>query len=159
MSLSQSDVFEGREVPFDTVDWIRANSREARRILENLEREGDLEGQETQSLPVLEWAHQGEARFPKPILGCAQMGGAVLSAGEICVLSAAGGAGKSTLAASIALSVAAADENAQEPMELEGGLFHGFGGPVVYATYEDPPSVMKWRLRKLGGVVGLGLGR
>ena len=140
--------FEGQEVPPDAVDWIRANPHDARRVLEGIEWANDPHTPELHSPPVLEWAHEGEAKFPKPILGCAKMGGAILSEGEICVLSAAGGIGKSTLAASIALSVAAADD-LHEPMELEGGLFHGFGGTVVYATYEDPPSVIKSRLRRL----------
>ena len=146
---SSADYFEGSEVPPDAEDWIRANPHEARRILEGVEREGDPDAPEVQPPPVLEWAHEGRAEFPKPILGCAKMGGAVLSEGEICVLSAAGGTGKSTLAVSIALSVAAADDNAHNPMELQGELFHGFGGKVVYATYEDPPSVLTWKLREL----------
>ena len=144
-----SNPFEGPEVPPDAIDWIRANPHEARRVLEDIEWADDPDAPETQSPPVLEWAHEGEVTFPRPILGCAKMGGAVLSEGEICVLSAAGGTGKSTLAVSIALSIAMADESLHEPMELKGGLFHGFGGPVVYATYEDPPSVIKWKLREL----------
>ena len=144
--------FEGPEVPPDAIDWIRANPHEARRVLEDIEWADDPDAPETQSPPVLEWAHEGEAAFPRQILGCAKMGGAVLSEGEICVLSAAGGTGKSTLAVSIALSVAVAEDNLHEPMELEGSLFHGFGGPVVYVTYEDPPSVIKWRLRELANV-------
>ena len=144
-----SNPFEGPEVPPDAIDWIRANPHEARRVLENIEWADDPDAPETQSPPVLEWADEGEATFPRPILGCAKMGGAVLSEGEICVLSAAGGTGKSTLAASIALSVAVAEDNLHEPMELKGELFHGFGGTVLYVTYEDPPSVIKWRLREL----------
>ena len=144
-----SNPFEGPEVPPDAIDWIRANPHEARRVLEDIEWADDPDAPETQSPPVLKWAHEGEATFPRPILGCAKMGGAVLSEGEICVLSAAGGTGKSTLAASIALSVAVAEDNLHEPMELKGELFHGFGGTVVYVTYEDPPSVIKWRLREL----------
>ena len=147
--MTSSNPFEGEEVLPDAEDWIRANPHEARRILEDIEREDDPETHEPQPPPILEWAHEGDVKFPKPILGCAKMGGAILSEGEICVLSAAGGAGKSTLAVSIALSVAAAEDNAHEPMELKGELFHGFGGRVVYATYEDPPSVIRWKLREL----------
>ena len=146
---SKADQFEGREVPPDAEDWIRANPHKARRILEDIERENDPDTPAVRPPPVLEWAHEGEVKLPKPILGCARMSGAVLSEGEICVLSAGGGTGKSTLAVSIALSVAAADDNAHEPMELKGELFHGFGGKVVYATYEDPPSVLTWKLREL----------
>ena len=144
-----TDDFEGREVPPDAIDWIRANPGQTRQILEDIERADSSDAPEAQFPPDLEWAHEGEASFPKPILGCAKRGGAVLSEGETCVLSAAGGTGKSTLAASIALSVAMAEDNLREPVELEGGLFHGFGGKVVYVTYEDPPSVIKWKLRKL----------
>ena len=146
MTTSNSEFFEGAEVPPDAEDWIRANPFEAQRILSEIQQNEEAD---TIDPPELEWAHEGEAEFPKPILGCAKMGGAVLSEGEICVLSAAGGTGKSTLAVSIALSVAVADDDLHEPMELEGELFHGFGGTVVYATYEDPPSVMKWKLRNL----------
>ena len=146
---SSADYFEGREVPPDAEDWIRVNRHKVRRILDDIEREGDPDTPAVRPPPVLEWAHKVEVKFPKPILGCARMSGAVLSEGEICVLSAGGGTGKSTLAVSIALSVAAADDNADEPMELKGELFHGFGGKVVYATYEDPPSVLTWKLREL----------
>ena len=147
--MTNHNAFEGADVPPDAIDWIRANPFEARQILEDIERDDDPEAHEPQPPPALEWAHEGMAEFPKPILGCAKMKGAVLSEGETCVLSAAGGAGKSTLAVSIALSVAVANDNLHEPMELEGELFHGFGGNVVYATYEDPTSVVKWKLRKL----------
>ena len=147
--MTSNHLFEGPDVPPDAVDWIRANPYEAKQVLEGIERAGDSDTPEHHPTPVLEWANSGDTAFPKPILGCAKMGGAILSEGEVCVLSAAGGAGKSTLAASIALSVAVIEDNLPEPIELEGEIFHGYGGPVVYATYEDPPSVIKWRLREL----------
>ena len=143
------DIFEGPEVPPDFVDLVRANPDEARQALREIERADHPDAPEPQALPFLEWAHEGSAEFPKPILGCAGMSGAVLSEGEICVLSAAGGTGKSTLAVSTALSVAMVDKDLNKPVPLMGSIFQGYGGTVVYATYEDPPSVIRWKLREL----------
>ena len=145
--MNNSNPFEGADLPPDAEDWIRANPHEARRILEQMSAADGPD--DALPPPTLEWADEGEAAFPKPILGCAGMGGAILSEGETCVLSAAGGTGKSTLALSIALSVAMAADDLPEPMELEGGLFHGHGGRVLYASYEDPPAVMRWKLKEL----------
>ena len=144
-----AEIFEGLEVPPDAVDWVRANPDEARRALREIERADHPDAPEPQAPPFLEWAHEGSAEFPKPILGCAGMSGAVLSEGEICVLSAAGGTGKSTLAVSTALSVAMVEGDLNKPVPLMGSIFHGYGGTVVYATYEDPPSVIRWKLREL----------
>ena len=143
------EIFEGTEVPPDLVDLVRANPDEARRALREIERADHPDAPEPQAPPFLEWAHEGSAEFPKPILGCAGMSGAVLSEGEICVLSAAGGTGKSTLAVSTALSVAMVEGDLNKPVPLMGSIFHGYGGTVVYATYEDPPSVIRWKLREL----------
>ena len=143
------EIFEGPEVPPDLVDLVRANPDEARRALRKIERADHPDAPEPQAPPFLEWAHEGSAEFPKPILGCAGMSGAVLSEGEICVLSAAGGTGKSTLAVSTALSVAMVEGALNKPVPLMGSIFHGYGGTVVYATYEDPPSVIRWKLREL----------
>ena len=143
------EIFEGPEVPPDGVDWVRANPDEARQALREIERADHPDAPEPQAPPFLEWAHKGSAEFPKPVLGCAGMSVAVLSEGEICVLSAAGGTGKSTLAVSTALSVAMVDKDLTKPVPLMGSIFHGYGGTVVYATYEDPPSVIRWKLREL----------
>ncbi len=148
--MTNSNPFEGADLPPDAEEWIRANPHEARRILEQMSAADGPD--DAIPPPTLEWAHEGDTAFPKPILGCAAMGGAVLSEGETCVLSAAGGTGKSTLALSIALSVAMADDDLPEPAELQGGLFHGHGGPVIYASYEDPPAVIRWKLRKLAEI-------
>jgi hypothetical protein len=145
--MTASNPFEGENVPPDAEDWIRANPYEARRILEEMSA-----ADAPADAPTLEWADKGDAAFPKAILGCAGMGGAVLSEGEVCVLSAAGGAGKSTLAVSTALSIAMADEDLHEPMPLASGIFHGTGGKVLYASYEDPTAVLRWKLQSLASL-------
>ena len=147
--MTDVEIFEGPEVPPDLADLVQANPDEARRALREIERADHPDAPEPQAPPLLEWAHEGSAEFPKPILGCAGMSGAVLSEGEICVLSAAGGTGKSTLAVSTALSVAMVEGDLNKPVPLMGSIFHGYGGTVVYATYEDPPSVIRWKLREL----------
>ena len=126
--MTSSNPFEGEEVPPDAEDWIRANPHEAAEYWRTSSGRTTLRPMNPSRLQSLEWAHEGDVKFPKPILGCAKDGGSNTLEGEICVLSAAGGAGKSTLAVSIALSVAAAEDNAHEPMELKGALFHGFRG-------------------------------
>ena len=86
-----------------------------------------------------------EAKFPDPILKAHNQGGAILSAGEVCILSAQGGAGKSTLAC--ALSMQFASMNAQKPEPLGWNLFDGFGGGVVYITKEDTTGVLRKRMQ------------
>ena len=100
--------------------------------------------------------------LPDTILRLAGKTGAVLSVGQICVLSGEGGVAKSALACDIALSIAAAghgvfplgtdgneDGLSDGLAQLPGGLFHGRGGEVMMLTYEDPPSRHGWRLKRL----------
>ena len=100
--------------------------------------------------------------LPDTILRLAGKTGAVLSVGQICVLSGEGGVAKSALACEIALSIAAAGHGAfplgtdgnedglsDGLAQLPGGLFHGRGGEVMMLTYEDPPSRHGWRLKRL----------
>ena len=89
--------------------------------------------------------------FPKATLAAADQGGVLLSPGQICLLSAEGGVGKSALTAHIALATAMLPEKGDDPElhHLQGGVFDGAGGTVLMATYEDPPPVTKWRMEML----------
>ena len=85
--------------------------------------------------------------MPTPILSATGQPGAVLSAGEICVLTGQGGVGKSLLNASLALAFASNASAARRP--LPGGIFDGWGGGVVIAAYEDRASILARRLASL----------
>ena len=69
-------------------------------------------------------------------------GGAILSAGEIAVLSGEGGAGKSTLAAQLAATAAGTNDT---ECALAAGLLIQ-GGPVVILSYEDRARRVAHRL-------------
>ena len=92
-------------------------------------------------------------KLPPPILGAKGMGGAVLTEGNVCVLSGQGGVAKSTLTASIALSFAACT-----PMEsggtvaLKDGIFEGTGGRVMIASFEDSRETISYRLKGLAEI-------
>ena len=96
------------------------------------------------------------AAWPQPLLRIHGQQGAVLSAGETCTLAGDGGIAKSTLAAAIALEMAANTKDDMTPMgweeqngSIEGGILDVASGPVLLALYEDPPSVVGWKLRQL----------
>ena len=96
------------------------------------------------------------AAWPQPLLRIHGQQGAVLSAGETCTLAGDGGIAKSTLAAAIALEMAANTTDAMTPMGweeqngfIEGGILDVSGGPVLLVLYEDPLSVVGWKLRQL----------
>ena len=96
------------------------------------------------------------ATWPQPLLRIHGQQGAVLSAGETCTLAGDGGVAKSTLAAAIALEMAANTTDAMTPMgweeqngSIEGGILDVAGGPVLLALYEDSLSVVGWKLRQL----------
>ena len=107
--------------------------------------------------PLAVWAHFRPAAnitdpLPRPVLRTAGMSGAVLAEGAVCLLSGAGGAAKSTLATTLALDVAYGGDLAAgvDGMCLGfSGLFDVRPGPVMMASYEDPPGVVSWRLREL----------
>ena len=97
---------------------------------------------------------QIDGEFPKATLAAKNQGGVLLSPGQICLLSAEGGVGKSALTAHIALATAMLPENSYNPElhqlhQLQGGVFDGAGGTVLMATYEDPPPVTRWRMMML----------
>ena len=85
--------------------------------------------------------HNFEAGFPPPILKAKEQGGAILSAGEVCLLSAQGGAGKSTLACALAVQFASHSPTAYK------GIFENDGGSVAYITKEDTTKVLRKRMQ------------
>ena len=87
--------------------------------------------------------------LPDALLAARGLGGAVLSAGEVCIITGAGGVGKSMLTGSTALGYAMAPVTGRHT--LPGRIFDGQGGPVLLAVYEDRPAVISRRLRNLAG--------
>ena len=87
---------------------------------------------------------------PDRLLSVARKKGALLSVGGVLVLAGEGGIAKSPLALSIALAMAAHQNNIYG--DLHGGLFEGIGGPALVASYEDWPAVSADRLRKLAAM-------
>ena len=91
--------------------------------------------------------------LPAPILGAKGTGGAVLTAGNVCLLSGQGGVAKSTLTASIALSFASASPTETgEMVALRGNIFNGISGDVMIASFEDAEGAISYRLHGLGGI-------
>ena len=94
--------------------------------------------------PITEYKNEP---LPKPVLWReGEKDGAILSAGDLCILSGAGGAGKSTLALQLAIGAAGA--------EYESAPVCGLSvrkGPVLYASYEDVPAVMFHRGQRICG--------
>ena len=93
--------------------------------------------------PITRW---DDSALPKPLLRrYGQDAGAVLSAGEIAILSGAGGKGKSTLALQIALAASSGTSN---EYRYVAGLEVAQGAAVI-ASYEDQGSVIRHRIRSL----------
>lgn len=93
--------------------------------------------------PITHW---NDSELPKPLLRkYGQDDGAVLSAGEIAILSGAGGKGKSTLALQIAM---AASSETGSGYRYVAGLEIARGTAVI-ASYEDQGSVIRHRIRSL----------
>jgi len=80
--------------------------------------------------------------MPTALLTAKGMGGAVLSEGTVCLWAGAGGAAKSALALHIALGMAMGNP---EQAAMDGNVFDGVGGNVLFASYEDAPTVLAWR--------------
>ena len=96
--------------------------------------------------------------LPNPVLRAANTGdGALLAEGAVCLLAGAGGAAKSTLATTLALDVAfggdpVGDGYGSSSRSLYRGLSRLFDvrpGPVMIASFEDPPGLLSWRLREM----------
>ena len=102
--------------------------------------------------------------MPEPLVWVAGKDGAVISEGTVCLLSGEGGVAKTTLSLQIALHIAhrhrvpvSSNGHGRERYESEAadlalrecaGLT-GVGGPVLFASYEDPDTVCAWRLKRL----------
>ena len=88
---------------------------------------------------------------PAPVLSIprpdGRRDGAVLSVGTVGLLAGAGGAAKTTLALQVALAAAATPDGADR--EACGGALIVAGGPVVVATYEDAPPVIRDRVLRM----------
>ncbi len=75
----------------------------------------------------------------------------VLSVGEVCLLSAAGGLGKSTITVALAAAAAMTEDG------MDYGAACGLrvrGGPTVLLSYEDSPARVAARLRWYGDASG-----
>ena len=83
---------------------------------------------------------------PAPILTAAGKGGAVLTVGNVCLLSGEGGIAKSALALGLALGIAQLGDRERGQI---CGLFEGRGGPALLATFEDHPTETAWRAHRL----------
>ena len=94
-----------------------------------------------------------KAEYPNPILAATGLNnGAVLTAGNICILAGEGGIAKSALTISLALSYAWAgvsDPNNARIKPLWGNIFEGVGGRVMMVNYEDTPGTLSAKMTKL----------
>ena len=102
---------------------------------------------------------QIKAEYPNPILAATgRNNGAVLTAGNICILAGEGGIAKSALTISLALSYACAgvlDPNNARMKPLWGNIFEGVGGRVLMVNYEDTPGTIKAKMEKLADFSGI----
>ena len=120
----------------------------AQRVLQNT-----LSGEETENLRTAQRLDQIAAEYPAPILRASGRNGAVLSEGQICLLAAEGGIGKSPFTTAVALSIAMLPEEATELQTLHGKILEGTAGKVLLVTYEDPPGVTAARAQQLAKVI------
>ena len=90
------------------------------------------------------------SEFPPKILSIAGKGGAFLSIGEVAILAAAGGVGKSTLTAQVVGDMRRCGLDSQtyrEGVPIVDGVFHAHtGGPILMLSYEDNLAVVRRRL-------------
>ena len=93
------------------------------------------------------------AEYPPPILRASGRNGAVLSEGQVCLLAAEGGIGKSPFTTAVALSIAMLPEDNPGLQPLYGNILDGAPGKVLLVTYEDPPGVTAARARQLATII------
>ena len=140
--LEKRGPFEGAEVLPDAIDWIHASPENAKRAKEEAEKVLDADASHKRALdrrtpmPVTQISEDR----PHVLLRAHELGGALLTAGEVLVVAGDGGVGKTTLLASLLLGIASHD--LETPAPLPGGIFHGVGGPVLYAAHEDRETVI-----------------
>ena len=84
---------------------------------------------------------------PSPVLSLSGLGGAILAVGEICLLTGAGGRGKSGLVTDVALAVATPPRQRAD----SGHFFHAHGpsGPVLWLAFEEAVGKIRDRLQWL----------
>ncbi len=93
------------------------------------------------------------ACLPDRLLAAHGHGGSLVARGTLAVLAGEGGIAKSSLALSIGCGMAGfGDGIAGNPP-----LFAGENGPVLFATYEDDPSVTAWRAKALAAAAAGGV--
>ena len=102
---------------------------------------------------------QIKAEYPNPILAATGLNnGAVLTAGNICILAGEGGIAKSALTISLALSYAWAgvsDPDNARMKPLWDNIFKGVGGRVLMVNYEDSPGTLSAKMTKLAAHKGV----
>ena len=126
-------------------------------ILEEVSKDGRMLAREDQAAvealarpqPIAEHFMHVATHLEPALLSGHKLGGAVLTEGEVCLLTGAGGAGKSSLAAGLAI------EFARQRSEWHIFDFPTGGGPVLFATHEDSPARVARRLRKSAGLLEL----
>ena len=97
--------------------------------------------------------------LPDPLLSLAGTG-ALLSLGEVCMLSGEGGIAKSALAVGLAVDVANANDG--KPSAAGPLTWHGGPADTLLVSYEDHPAHVAWRARRYAELThgaGVGLGR
>ena len=102
----------------------------------------------TRPLPVARAVSNINDPRPAAILSAAGEEGAVLSVGEICLLSGEGGVGKSALAGEIALAIAGDGNTGNVGNGLLAIDEGSRGGGVLWLTYEEAPGELAARLNE-----------
>ena len=104
----------------------------------------------TPPLEMHGFADYGKKDLPERLIWGASGEGAVLSVGDIAILSGAGGGGKSTLALQLACAMANGEKHMGQSVFPVCGL-RVRCGRVLYASYEDVPAVQCIRAAKICG--------
>ena len=121
--------------------------------------QGTLSGEENNApLRTAQKLSEIPAEYPAPILRASGRNGAVLSEGQICLLAAEGGIGKSPFTTAIAVSIAMLPDKEVGLQPLYGKILEGTAGKVLLVTYEDPPGVTAARAQQLAKVIDHGNG-
>ena len=120
----------------------------AQRVLQDA-----LSGEETSHLRTAQRLSDIAPEYPAPILRATGRNGAVLSEGQICLLAAEGGIGKSPFTTAVAVSMAMLPEDKTGLQPLHGKILEGTPGKVLLVTYEDPPGVTAARARQLATMI------
>ena len=114
-------------------------------------------------LPTPEYIAEVDGNLPPALLAVGGKGGALLTEGQVSLVSGEGGAGKSLLIYGLALSFAMESHTAS-PVALTGAIFDAptGGGRVLILSYEDHKAKVKGIIEGLADVyrgIGPDLGR